>query len=189
MKTRFAARDRAFTLIETALAMLAIGLGLLAFFGLGRLGLQSNKESLDDRRCAMLANAIFETLRERNACFVDLARTNLNGQSWSTYWDNARTMKSDSLIAFPPVAGLTPPSSQTNLVFSGAATPAYDPDHISLADWNPRYALVVNGQDASPVAQDWSILRAELHIYPDGDTYSADARIYTTTLLNSGGLP
>ena len=55
------ARAAAFTLIETALALLAIGLGLMALFGLGRIGLQSSKESENDTRCAQMTDAVFET--------------------------------------------------------------------------------------------------------------------------------
>jgi hypothetical protein len=137
----------------------------------------------------MLSSAIFETLRERNAYFVDLARTNLEGQAWTDYWGKARNMDSDSLILFPSVAGISLPVSQTNLVLSGTPIPAYDPDHISLADWNPRYALVVNPHDISPVAQNWNSIQADLHIYPDGSTSSSETRTYTITLTNPGGLP
>jgi hypothetical protein len=177
------ARRSAFTLIETSLALLAIGIGLIAIFGLGRLGLQSNKESLNDQRCAMLSNAIFETLRERNAYFVDLARTNGLGQIWYNFWMDAAQ---DGRIAFPPVANLAPLTA--NLIF-GATTTAYDPGKISLANWNPRYRLDVHGAEGSPVALGHNIFRATLTIYPDGDTYSSEARAYTITLTNPGGLP
>ena len=176
-------RRSAFTLVETALAMLAIGLGLLALIGLGRLGLQTNKETLNDHRCAALSAAIFETLRERNAFFVDLARTNEFYTSWHEIWDDAIDKKE---IAFPQIAYITSPVS--NLVF-GAIIPAYAPDHISLADWNPRYGLSLHGDDYhSPVAQAINLLHCTLYIYPDGNTHSSDMRIYTTTLTNPGGL-
>lgn len=177
-------RRSAFTLIETSLAMLAIGLGLLAIFGLGRLGLQSNKESLNDQRCVMLSNAIFETLRERNAYFVDLARTNGLGQIWYNLWVDAAE---NGRIAFPPVAHLAPLT--TNLIF-GATTTAYDPGKISLANWNPRFQLNMGNATGSPLSTGVpNAIRAYLTIYPDGDTFSSDARTYTTTLTNPGGLP
>ena len=173
----------AFTLVETALAMLAIGLGLLAFIGLSRLGIESNKETLNDQRCAALSSAIFETLRERNAYFVDLARTNEMHTSWRDIWAGAIDRKE---IAFPQIAYITSPD--TNLVF-GALTSAYDPDHISLADWNPRYGLSFREDEyESPVAQARNLLQCTLYIYPDGDTYSSEMRVYTTTLTNPGGL-
>ena len=98
-------RAAAFTLIETALAMLAIGLGLLAIFGLGRLGLQSAKETEHDQRCAMMADAVFETLREYNARFVDEARTNNVPGTWWTQWQ--AIMDDPPSIPFPPIAGMS----------------------------------------------------------------------------------
>jgi hypothetical protein len=181
-------RKKAFTLIETALAMLAIGLGLLAVFGLGRLGLQASKETDHDQRCAIMADAIFETLREYNARFVDDARTNGRpDRTWGQLWDDARRKQFD--IPFPPVTGIPFPDTDITLNFSGEITSTYSAKNISLANWNPRYALVINPLGASPVAQNWNRLQVELHIYPDGDTYSSEARIFQTTLTNPGGLP
>jgi len=62
--------------VGTALALLAIGLGLIALFGIGRLALESSREAENDRRCAMMADAIFETLRAVNTIYIDEARTN-----------------------------------------------------------------------------------------------------------------
>jgi len=181
-------RNRAFTLIETALAMLAIGLGLLAFFGLGRLGLQAAKETEYDQRCAMMADTVFETLRDYNARFVEEARTNnASGHTWVELWE--RTRRNEFKIPFPPVTGILFPDMGVTLNFSGQIIPAYSADTISLANWNPRYALVINPLGTSPVARNWNSLRMELHIYPDGDTLSSEARIFTATLTNPGGLP
>jgi len=185
-----------FTLIETALAMLAIGLGLLAVFGLGRLGLQSAKETGHDRRCVMMADAIFETLRDYNARFVDEARTNgMAGTSWVVLWQQAF----NNQIPFPEIAGMSDniPSLHfwktddiTSFVQgSKAATPAFDPNNIRLSDWNPRYILYLSGEAASPVAQSPNAYQITLWIFPDGDTLSSDPRIFSTTLINPGGLP
>jgi len=71
-----------FTLVETALALVAIGIGLIALFGLGRIALEASREAELDRRCAVMADAVFETLRAVNQIYVDEARTNgfLSGQ-------------------------------------------------------------------------------------------------------------
>ena len=185
-----------FTLIETALAMLAIGLGLLAVFGLGRLGLQSAKETGHDRRCVMMADAVFETLREHNARFVDEARTNgMAGTSWVVLWQQAFQDK----IPFPLIAGMSEAIPALHFWQSDeitgfekrlvAATPAFDPNMIRLSDWNPRYILYLSGEAASPVAQAVNACQITLWIFPDGDTLSSDPRIFSTTLINPGGLP
>jgi Tfp pilus assembly protein PilV len=178
-----AALRRGFTLIETALAMLAVGLGLLAFLGLGRLGLQSDKESLNDRRCAMLSNAVFETLREYNARFTEEARTNT--VPWGELW--LRVLTNDPKIPFPSVADIT--TSATLVLQFQQLAPAYVPTELRLSDWNPRYQLRWSDEPPSPVAQAVNAIHFTLIIYPDGDTFSSEARVYTTTLTNSGGLP
>jgi Tfp pilus assembly protein PilV len=178
----------AFTLIETALAMLAIGLGLLAFFGLGRLGLQSNRESLNDQRCAMLSSAIFETLREYNARFTEDARTSTD--LWGDLWIGV--LSGSTAVPFPAVADMNDDESlPLHFWKSGDPifTPAYATDKIRLSDWNPRYRLYMSGETESSIASAINAIRFTLTIYPDGNTVSSDARTYTTTLTNPGGLP
>ena len=185
-------RNRAFTLIETALAMLAIGLGLLGLFGLGRLGLHSNKETEHEQRCVLMADAVFETLREYNARFVEEARTNHMQQSWDDLWKN--TVSSDNSIPFPPVANMyssRPSSSSGNLYlrFETQLAPAFKEKDISLEEWNPRYGLFVQDKYNSLVTGTVNLKQATLVIYPDGDTYSSEYRIFHTSLSNPGGLP
>ncbi len=186
---------RAFTLIETALAILAIGLGLIAIFGLGRIGLQTSKETENDMRCAQMADAVFATLREYNARFVDIARTNAIPTSWLLQWQT--TVTTPEQIPFPLVANM---SVSANLFLSFWTEPpppetittaaAYDPDTLSLSDWNPRYNLFLDIKyKSSDVAGGPNFVAVTLFIYPDGDTYSSDPRIFHTTLTNPGGLP
>jgi len=195
--SRRKAAASAFTLIETALAMLAIGLGLVALFGLGRLGLRATKETDHDQRCALMADAVFETLRETNARFVDEARTNRFQQSWSTRWVNA--IATANQVAFPPVADMCTSRDpaldaplylifsldRNNLVLANA----YDNDSLLLTEWNPRYTLLVEDRYSSTIANGINVKQVTLLIYPDGDTYSSEQRIFQTTLSNPGGLP
>jgi hypothetical protein len=178
-------RAAAFTLIETALAMLAIGLGLLAIFGLGRLGLQSSKETEHDQRCAMMADAVFETLRDYNARFVDEARTNAVTYSWGGLW--RETIDDNIKNPFPPFANM---SANTLLRFTGpnSFVATFDKDNLSLTDWNPLYSL--SGNFLNPPGPGPSTaLHITLVIHPDGYTYSSDQRLFRTTLTNPGGLP
>lgn len=180
-------RRSAFTLIETALALLAIGLGLMGLFALGRHGLESSKESDNDRRCIQMADAIFETLRSENARYVEQARTNRTLLvTWQQQW--TETLHSATgKIPFPPVANM---SNSTNLYlnFTTQWAPAFVPDEISLYEWNPRYTLQSGFTMHSPVAGGENQLLVQLVIYPDGDTYSSMPRIFTTSLSNNGGL-
>lgn len=183
----FKTSRRAFTLIETALAMLVIGLGLLALFGLGRIGLQTAKETDNDQRCALMADAIFETLRSYNAQFIDNAHTNFLSPSWLQQWQT--TIASSKQIPFPVVANMST-SDDLYLVFAkeNQFAPAYNENELSLSDWNPRYGLYMGGKYSSPVAGGVNLIQATLVIYPDGDTYSSEQRIFHTTLSDTGGL-
>jgi hypothetical protein len=176
-----------FTLIETALAILAIGLALVGIFGLGRHGLEATHEMGNDQKCAQLAGAIFETLREYNTRFVNESRTNsLNpSTAWVNYW-----AKDADKIPFPPVAGMCT-NETLRLDCSGGMVPAFDRDNISLLDWNPYYQLSLSMQgesEDSTVPAGPNELVVLLVIYPDGTTYSSDIRSFTTTLSNPGGL-
>lgn len=181
-------RARGFTLIETALALLAIGLGLIGIFGLGRHGLAAAHETDSDRKCAQLANAIFATLREYNARFVDESRTNSLNQSvaWAKKWS-----ESVGEIPFPPVAGMCT-NEALRLNCKGDFTAAFDRSAISLLDWNPYYQLqlaIPNDNADSSVAAGPSRIPVLLAIYPDGTTYSSEIRTFATSLINPGGLP
>jgi hypothetical protein len=176
-----------FTLIETSLALLAIGLGLIALFGLGRIGLQNVKESENDTRCAHMADAIFETLRDTNARFVDAARTNdVQIVSWSLRWQEV--WQNTRQIPFPVVANMSA-SPDLTLKFFTPLAPAYDENELSLLNWNPRYELAILPGDISHVAGTYNVMNVTLAIYPDGDSYSSERRLYHTTLTNPGGLP
>lgn len=184
LKNRFAAGRHfekcGFTLMETALALLVIGLGFLTLMGVGRSGLESVHEANNDIRCEAMADAIFDTLETYNYLFDDYARTNRQGKTWAAMWDNAP-------IPFPPVAGMS-----TNIISlvinSGKAINAYDTGNISLNNWNPRYHLIMNSARTSNVARQYNLKNVILFIYPDGDTYSSDRRIYTTVINRPGEL-
>mgnify|MGYP003618944195 FL=1 len=184
-------RQKGFTLIETALAMLAIGLGLLAIFGLGRLGLQTAKETEYDQRCAMMADAIFETLRDYNARFVEEARTSNVTNLWTIRWEQVR--QEDIKLPFPPIAGMrsgTNPSIPLRFTEDDVLFTTFNENSLSLTDWNPFYRL------SSAFFADPSLphgmtngLHITLTIYPDSYTYSSDQRVFHTFLANPGGLP
>jgi len=167
--------------------MLAIGLGLIAIFGLGRLGLQNVKETQTDERCVQMADAIFETLREYNTRFVEAARADTD-KSWTYYWN--QTTKNEFNIPFPPVANMSR-SDNVFLLFTGTEhlALAYDVNAIYLSDWNPRYMLYLKDKYDSRVANGINLKQITLVIYPDGDTYSSEYRIFHTTLTDTGGLP
>ncbi len=173
-------RQAGFTLLEIALALLAIGLAFLALLGLGRSGLDSVKEANNDTRCEAMASAVFDTLETYNHLFDEFARTNRSGVTWGHMW-------STSPIPFPPVAGMAT-NTIPLLINREDVSRAFDPQSISLNNWNPRYRLWVQpGRTSARVASSDNMLYVVLFIYPDGDTYSSRPRIYST-LINRPGV-
>ena len=200
MKPENKSNGRGFTLIETSLAMLVIGVGVLAIFGLGRHGLESARETQYDQRCQRMANAIFSTLREYNDSFCARARSQTNNLMQTVYWCQhwASLTNDEDRIPFPVVAGMSG-SGDLALVLFKDFVPAFDPANIDLEDWCPFYSIYFSTQNDggtdeddgnfSPVARGVNHLEVNLVIYPDGDTFSSDIRYFRTTLSFTGGLP
>jgi len=174
-----------FTLVETALALLIIGMALLGLLGLGKSGLQIAREADNDTRCEVMAESIFETLNVYNLRFAEYARTNQIGQSWSSLWHHA--VNTPDYIPFPPVANMNM-SPNLYLKINAGIQAAYDPASLSLNDWNPRYRLIVEFKDTSPIAGSFNTCLVTLFIYPDGDTYSSEFRLFSTLLTHQGGV-
>ena len=110
-KKTSAVRSSGFTLVETVLALLAIGIGLVGLFGLGRLAMESSRETENDRRCAMMADAIFETLRTVNTVYINEARTNAWNESDPAYhWRRLWTQEVKLWNQNPEVPSQPPPA-------------------------------------------------------------------------------
>ena len=169
-----------FTLIETALALLVIGLAFLTLMGLGRSGLDTVKEADNDIRCEAMADAIFDTLKTYNHLFDEYARTNRQNVTWAQMWN-------DAPIPFPSVAGMSTNTIALKINSENVVN-TYDPGNISLNNWNPRYHLLMRDGKTSDVAKSYNIKNVILFIYPDGDTYSSDRRIFSTVINRPGVL-
>lgn len=187
MHKPFPDHNRGFTLVETALALLVIGLAFLGILGLGRSGLQIAKEAGNETRCETMAGAIFETLQIYNARFADYARTNDLGHSWAYMWGEA--INTEEFFPFPRVEGMSE-SDRLFLKASGGdrLINAYDPANLSLTEWNPRYRLYITPHSTSTLNNTANTLEIFLFIYPDGDTDSSQYRIFSTILNREGGI-
>lgn len=80
-------------------------------------------------------------------------------------------------------------SEDLNLMF-GSIAKAYDEKALSLFGLEPLIQFTGRRQVRLEKSQKGSIPKqATLVIYPDGDTYSSEYRVFQTTLSNPGGLP
>jgi ABC-type xylose transport system, permease component len=186
------------------LAMLAIGIAVVAIFGLSRHGISTANETDNDRRCNQFAATIFETLRDYNHQFIEYAeaysQTNNTTPvlSWLERWNDV--LESDLLIPFPAMADIETPEL---LVFNATDggqyikfTPAYDPEDIDLNAWTPLYYLSIemrnNGKDLEEAAKEDDIdyldtLDVSLLVCPNRTSYPNKIRYYYTSLIYPGG--
>ena len=201
-------RRTGFTLIETALAMLAIGIAVVAVFGISRHGLSAASETDNDRRCNQFANAIFETLRDYNQQFIEYAEANAQTNNttamltWLQRWNDV--IEADLLIPFPDTADIVAPEVLVfNATESGGnyikLTPAYDPDNIDNIVWTPLYYLSVSIRgydddgDLENATKDNDIgfldtLDVSLLVCPNRTSYPNKIRYYYTSLIYPGGI-
>src|ERR1035437_8491090 len=70
-----------FTLIEVSLAVLVLGLGLMAAFGLFPAGVRQNEESIADTRAALFADYVLNGMQANAATITDWSQWRDDGYS------------------------------------------------------------------------------------------------------------
>jgi prepilin-type N-terminal cleavage/methylation domain-containing protein len=102
---RTSGRDSGFSLVEVSLAILVVGLGLLAVFGLFPFGLRANEESIGDTRAAMFADHVFAGMRANAA---KMTWTEWTGGSFGDGLTQGLSLDYSGAIKqmqFPPASG------------------------------------------------------------------------------------
>jgi prepilin-type N-terminal cleavage/methylation domain-containing protein len=99
-------RKGGFTLIEVALAIVVVALGLLAVFSLLSSGLDAARKAIAETQASIFANSVFNGLRSRS---LSIAETSPNPQNWSDFW----TAMTSSSTGFVTVAAPATWSPQT----------------------------------------------------------------------------
>ncbi len=169
-----------FTLIETALALLAISLALLGIFGLARHGLKSGGDAENETRCAMLADTIIETLKAKNN---ELAERKLSLVEWQNYWATHSTFY---LPHMSDIADFTDPISIVSNTNKNDLEPLQPANPSPVIRWNPSYKLSLSFNTGT---YDWSEIYVTLALHPGMLQSGADPRIYSAVLSYTGGLP
>lgn len=90
-------RRQGFTLLEVALAVTVVALGMMAMFGLMSGGLDNSAKAVADTQAAFLAENAFNALRERN---VEEARK--GPAAWDSFWTGLTNGTIALTIAAPP---------------------------------------------------------------------------------------
>ncbi len=182
-----------FTLVETALALLAISLGLLGIFGLARHGLKASGDADEETRCALLADTVFATLRAKND---ELAEKKASLEEWWFYWLRFVSGEGGVVIYLPAMPELSETAGALPLrcapVFSEFVS-AQEP--AKTLPWRPSYRLTpateLNLADTGALSAlyERGQLDLKLEIHPGALLSGAETRTYYTVLTYTGGLP
>ena len=121
-----------FTLVEVALATLAMGLGVLAVFSLLPSGLQMAEDDRGDTRCAQFAEVVMNGLRG-----------NASGISDKATWNNSASFCTAVLAGLPVTTGgvqaVTFPANSDSYLRYTLNLSAGDPPSATLAVEDGRY--------------------------------------------------
>jgi hypothetical protein len=184
-----------FTLVETALALLVITLGLLGIFGLARHGLKASGEAEQETRCAILADSFFGTLRAKNN---ELTAKKLSLDEWWFYWFRFASGSSEVVLHLPYSPDIAPNDPAIRIALGTHELDDYltPPTAQTEIRWNPTYSLTLdlNGVDptsAKSIAEVYERgeIDVKLTIHPGVFQSGAETRTYWTTLTYTGGLP
>lgn len=184
-----------FTLVETALALLAISLGLLGIFGLARHGLKASGDAEQEIRCAILADSFFSTLHAKND---EMTAKNVSLNAWWLYWFRFAAGTSEVALYLPYMPDISPADDAVRIALGtheldDYLTPQTD---FTKIRWNPAYTLMLdlNGVDPTNLGSISDVyergeIDVSLTIHPGVLLSGAEARTYWTTLAFTGGMP
>ncbi len=166
-----------FTLIETALALLAISLGLLGIFGLARHGLKSGGDAENETRCAMLADTIIETLKAKNN---ELAERKLSLIEWQNYWATHTTFH------LPPMPDISNGGNAIVIAVNAPNTPLQSTQTGTEIKWNPIYTVSLIPDSSAYAGTE---INVTLYLHPGMLQSGAEYQTFSTILSYTGGLP
>lgn len=86
-----------FTLIEVALAVLIVGIGILAVAALFSTGLTSSSKAVADTQAAMFAENVFNGLRARSLLMAEMQTA--TNKTWDTFWSSFTNRSTGITIA------------------------------------------------------------------------------------------
>lgn len=178
-----------FTLIEIALATLLIGLGVLAIFGLGRLGLQNARESENDTRAALLAEDVFATLRVTSEALC----RNQDPAAWSRFWSDFASGATNFDAGTLACSTLYSNSCDDRVFGDGRLCTNYL--HAgTIPEWAARFSLAIEQTNtwadvSSPSNAPNNAVRVTLSILPGLSGADSDPRTFYTHFVEHGSLP
>ena len=183
---------RGFTLIEVTLAVVVIGMGLLAVFGLGQLALRNAKAMEDDTRSAMLAEDMFASLRtvSENLCASN------SPSAWTQFWSDFAAGRTPLPLCLSTASSLRN-QSDNNIWGNGNVCTNYlwsRPEiHgsvlSSMPEWSARFWMNVALTNQLDATGGTNLVRVTLHIAPGFSGALGESRDFYTHFAEHGTLP
>ena len=142
---RAASRKGGFTLMEVALAVSVVVIGLMALFALVSSGLDSSTLAVKDTHAAMFADNVFNGLRATSQAHAELG-TNINGDVyWRMFWADFASARTTLTVAASSVwdadAGSYDIRASRYIKGGRGAAATYDPSMRKLRfDNRPQHA-------------------------------------------------
>jgi prepilin-type N-terminal cleavage/methylation domain-containing protein len=182
-----ARRRHGFTLVEIALAVAVVGIGVLSAFALITTGLDSSAKASEETQAAFFADAVLNTLR---ACSTQEARAG----NFKTFWDEFASGSRKPPVAFPRIWKAPPPPAPVSFKAGSLQTITFKngalKDNVATGIDNAtlRYRIDVTAATADEQAP----RRVSMHVWPgkgDGATpEDGDAFIFYSEFASTGTL-
>ena len=156
-----------FTLVEIALALLVLGIGILSVVALFSSGLDANSKATEETQAALFADNVLNGLRSQS---LRAAESN----TWESFW-NRFMDGSTNISSAAPGAWKTPPVvvGDGNLYTNIYATYAFHADtNTSIVHHALRYKLDV---ELHTPASTWTTNRANVTLFVWPGEYGATA--------------
>ncbi len=181
-----------FTLMEVALAVAVIAVGIMALFALMSSGLEFSSEAVNDTMAANFADNTFNTLRSRSA------EAGLNG-TWDLFWWRFTS----PLAAFNAIEVAATSTWRSNLRVRGNGgiytnvfvTSSLHGSTLQMENHSLRYQCRVNFTTPRPATPPASpdvnnVARVTLYVWPEqfGRNDRDDALVFYTEFNNPGDL-
>lgn len=143
-----------FTLVEVALAVVVVALGILAVFGLLSAGLDQSSKAIAETEAAIFADNVFHGLGAISLALADIPTTVTN-YPWEAFWRAASFGMTNIPVTAPdawePVGASVVETDgliHTNEYVS--RTPTFRGSSVSVKNHFMRYSLSVQLRDAVP---------------------------------------
>lgn len=183
-----------FTLVEVAIAIVVVALGILAVFALLSAGMDASRKALTETHAAMFADSVFNGMRARSL------RAAEQGQ-WESFWNefinstrlpSGVSWKTNILVAAPGAWLNTGALAVSN---GGIYTcvykndPFHDPSVSGVEDHALRYRC--NASSIYPLTVKWTnkvLVTLQVWDGEFGSTSNEDALVFYSEFYNQGDL-